>query len=217
MYLTDGEWIWSETFVKDAHKLLAVFAVDTFVNGDRSALEKYGSLSHVCWLPVWVNTFDTHGDYFKFNLDFGYLFLAMRYDPDAARRADYAHALSMLAYATGHHQNPYFQSIRLLSGEPTQSLREDALNGLKLYTRRGSIPIDNWNDPSVEKEGTLARYPIPVDRRNRQGFLDFLWKRSPFELQIGEGGLATVGIDYLLAYRLLREHQLEHAPASPTN
>jgi len=69
----------------------------------------------------------------------------------------------------------------------------------------------------VEKEGTIARYPLPVDRRNRQGVLDFLWQRCPFELQIGEGGMSTVGIDYLLAYRLLRKHQLENARASPTN
>ena len=122
----------------------------------------------------------------------------MRYDPDGLRRSHYARALSMLAYATGHHQNPYFELLRLLSGNGSPLLADEALNGLKLYSRRGDIPIDNYNDPSIEKDGALAKYPLSVDRRHRQGYRDFLWQRSPFEIQLGEGGMSTVGIDYLL-------------------
>ena len=202
LYFKDGDWIWSDTFTKDPHKLLALLAVDQHVNGDRSGLDQYGSIAPYTWLPVWVNTFDTHGSYYKFNLDHGYLFLLMRYDPDGLRRSHYARALSMLAYATGHHQNPYFELLRLLSGNGSPLLADEALNGLKLYSRRGDIPIDNYNDPSIEKDGALAKYPLSVDRRHRQGYRDFLWQRSPFEIQLGEGGMSTVGIDYLLAYRL---------------
>ena len=209
VYFKDGDWIWSETFAKDPHKLLAMLAVDQYVNGDPSGLAQYGSIAPQTWLPVWIDTFDTHGSYFKFNLDHGYLFLLMRYDPDGLRRSHYARALDMLAYATGHHQNPYFELLRLLSGNGSPLLADEALNGLKLYTRRGGTPIDNYNDHSIEKDGNLARYPLAVDRRHRQGYTDFLWQRSPFDLQLGEGGLSTVGIDYLLAYRL---HQHYRSP-----
>lgn len=216
-YLTDAlegrQWLWSEAFLKDYQRLLAILAVHGYVNNDYRLLNAYGGIATFSWLPVWIDTFETHRSYFKFNLDHGYQFLLMRYDPDSSRRAYYKTALSYLRAAIGHHENAYFDLLTVLTrpGEPESTLSR-ALNGLRLFIKR--TPVNNLTDPSVQKisytpfslEGasaeTIARYPLPAHRRSSYNTRDFIWQRSPFTVTEGIGGGASAGIDFLLPYRM---------------
>lgn len=214
-YLTDSlegrQWLWSEAFLKDYQRLLAILAVHGYVNGNYRLLNTYGRIAEFSWLPVWIDTFETHRSYFKFNLNHGYFFLLMRYDPDPFRRTYYDTALSYLRAATGHHENAYFDLVRIFvrSGEPETTLSR-ALNTMRLYTKRE--PTNNLTDSSVQKTSytpfsltdasaeIIARYPLPAHRRSSYNGRDFIWQRSPFTVTEGIGGGPSAGIDFLLPY-----------------
>lgn len=159
--------------------------------------------------PVRFETSDTRDSYFKFNLDTINLYHLVALEDSSLRRLFYRQAYDVLRNAIQNHQNAHFNMIdRALNG-PDPQRDADTLRFLEqwlerprrdfLVDLRGVYPSCGSDDQACD--------PIPVDRRVPT---DFLWQRSPFQLDGGGQGLIeSAGIDYILPYWMARYYGVE--------
>ncbi|MDJ0841326.1 MAG: hypothetical protein QNK37_32750 [Acidobacteriota bacterium] len=180
------------------------------------------------WFFSWLQTFDTHDSYFKFNLENGLAFLLLKLETDAQRREELATGYRVQREALKYHANAWFDAVELatLGFKPellTRDPQEIQTELRHLLVQVLDRPIlmeapDLTNDPDIEivdhknissddKEERISRMPVPVVRRPGT---DYLWQRSPFEIEptwpLPEGGKAwrAPGIDRILPYWMTR-------------
>lgn len=143
----------------------------------------------------------TDGSYSKFNLDYITLYNLVRLDSSFANVL-YSQGYEILRNHTAGHQNAFFNTIdRALRG-PDAARDQETASLLDQWLQRPR------RDKIVDLHGTVAVcgdqacQPVPVPLRPPT---DFLWQRSPFQLQAGgEGTFETAGIDYILPYWMMR-------------
>lgn len=146
--------------------------------------------------PISLECSDTHGGYYKFNLNHINLYNLVRLEEAGTPRNSYVSAFTTLRNCTGSHRNAHFSAIdRAIRGGST----DDVATYLAEWRTRGrrDQPV-NLNGKYAACGTDRACSPVPIpDRPNT----DFLWQRSPFSLVgTGEGTIETAAIDYLLPY-----------------
>jgi len=82
---------------------------------------RYAPASALCWLPVWVSTFDPLDKYYKYNLSHAYFSPLLFLETDPALRANYLTAYNIIRAATATHRNAYFNLVDILAGAATSS------------------------------------------------------------------------------------------------
>lgn len=202
----------STTFLQRPDQQLSFLQVGRHVNPRRYTLLY---LAHRTALgasvrgPIETECKDTHGSYFKFNLDHINLYNLVRLEPEASPyRALYLDAFATLRgpACTGTHPNAHFQAIeRGLTGNAAldAGIAEHLADWLERPRR--DLFVDHRGDPRYPPCGEdRSCIPIAVEE---QVNTDFLWQRSPFLLFGGGAGrIETAGIDYILPYWMARHH-----------
>jgi hypothetical protein len=169
-------------------------------------------------LPIQAECQDTHGSYFKFNLDYINLYNLIRLEkldePGSPFLALYLGAYDMLRACTGTHDNAHFNMIDyVVKGIPNATRDGDTRRFLDLWvlrTRRDD-PVDRSGEVDANGQPlypacgpNLACSPLPVDKRPTN---DFLWQRDPYVLSNGGSGLVEFpGIDFILPYWMARQY-----------
>jgi hypothetical protein len=196
----------STVFFGRPDQQLSLLQVGRHVNPERfaSTYDRYRAQYGASVIaPISLETLDTYGSYFKFNLDEINLYNLVRLEDSPKYRKRYLKAYKVLRRALAGHLNAHFNMIDCgLNG------RDDERDG---ETRR---LLDDWL--------TRPRRDVFVD--NRAGYklcggsracgavavkdrvpTDFLWQRNPFDLVGGGSGtIEAAGIDYLLPYWMAR-------------
>lgn len=193
------------TFAGRPEQQLMLLAVGRHVLPDRFG-EDYSNFATLNFFlvtpPVALDVLDEFDSYFKFNLDTVTLYNLIRLENNPTRRDAYWNAYHLLRRTTDDHQNAHFNMIdRALKGpEPARDAETVALLEAWLKCPRR----DPWTDLRglVPVCLNLACRPVPVELRVPT---DFLWQRSPFQLEGGGAGLIeSPGIDYILPYWMAR-------------
>ena len=196
----------STTFLQRPDQRLAFLQIGRQVNPSR-----FGALyraeravdAPTVSVPIEAECQDPHGSYYKFNLDHANLFHLLRLEEATSPyRTFYATAYGLLRGCTGSHQNAHFNMIdhALRGADAARDEETRTLLGLWLERPRR----DYYKDLSDRYPacGDRACFPIPVNDRVNT---DFLWQRSPFQLQGGGAGtIETPAIDYILPYWMAR-------------
>ncbi len=185
---------------------LSFLQVGRQVNPERFAelyKEKRKAAAISMALPITLETFDEHGSYFKFNIDYINLYNLIRLEDSAKFRKRYLKTYKILRNATGDHNNAHFDIIdRGLKGEDeSRDARIRAALEQWLQRPRRDAYMDLRNSyPSCSNNRACS--PLPIIARVRT---DFLWQRSPFQLSGGgDGRIESAGIDYILPYWMAR-------------
>jgi hypothetical protein len=200
--MPDGSY--STTFLQRPDQQLALLQIGRRLNPARFEavyLAQRAAMASTVGLPIAVECQDTHGSYYKFNLNHINLFNLIRLEEPGVHRTQYLQAFATLRGCTGTHQNAHFNMIEHGIDGPVASRDRDTEKYLKLWLKRPR------RDYYVDLSG---RYPacgadractiIPIHERVNT---DFLWQRSPYLLRPdrrGEGTIETPAIDYLLPY-----------------
>lgn len=196
----------STTFLQRPEQRLSFLQVGRHVNPRRfEALYVAERAAHAATvsIPIRTECQDTHGSYYKFNLDHVNLYNLLRLEePASPYRAFYVEAFEVLRGCTGSHQNAHFNMIArgVDAADPVRDAETVELLGLWLQRPRR----DYFKDLSGTYPvcGDRACDPIPVNDRVNT---DFLWQRSPFQLAGGKDGtIETAAIDYILPWWMAR-------------
>jgi hypothetical protein len=196
----------SSLFLGRADQQLAFLQIARHVNSSRfstayTATEIFGAAETLA--PISIEVLDPHSSYFKFNLDTINLYSLIRLEGGSIFKPIYNKAYDILRNTTDDHHNAHFNMIdRALRG-PNEA--RDA--STRLY-------LDLWllrprRDVHVDLTGQYpacgdnrACDPVPIEKRVTT---DFMWQRSPFQLEGGGSGLIEApGIDYILPYWMAR-------------
>lgn len=201
----------STTFVIRPDEELGMLQIGRHVNPAQFA-SPYQSLANsgspLLMIPVAVDAFDTHGSYFKFNLDAINLFSLIRLENNSKLLDIYEPAYLVFYGAVRDHMNAHFNMIdRALHGANT--VRDAAtisyLDQWLLRPRRDFFVDLRGLYPACGNSGDSCD-PLPIAQRVNT---DFLWQRSPFQLTGGGSGLIeTAGIDYILPYWMARYYNV---------
>ena len=159
-------------------------------------------------IPVLVDAADVRDSYFKFNLDAINLFSLIRLETDSKLLSSYQSTYQIFHSAIENHMNAHFNMIdRALNGANSTRDQATASYLIQWLLRprrdfyvdlRGQYPSCVNSDESCD--------PLPVELRVNT---DFLWQRSPFQLDGGGSGLIeTAGIDYILPYWMARYYNV---------
>ena len=159
-------------------------------------------------IPVAVDAADDRDSYFKFNLDAINLFSLIRLETDSTLLGSYQSAYQIFHNAIQNHMNAHFNMIdRALNGaNSTRDLATASYLFQWLFRPsrdfyvdlRGQYPSCVSSDQSCD--------PLPIVQRIPT---DFLWQRSPFQLDGGGSGLIEgAGIDYILPYWMARYYNV---------
>lgn len=152
--------------------------------------------------PIGVDVMDVYSSYFKFNLDTINLYNLVRLEDSGIRKSVYKKAYDILRNTTDDHGNAHFNMIdRAVNGpNPRRDAETVELLDQWLTRPRRDIHVDVRGQ--FDACGDQACHPIPVPQRVTT---DFLWQRSPFQLEGGGNGyIEGAGIDYLLPYWMAR-------------
>jgi len=145
----------------------------------------------------------SNDSYFKFNLDYINLYNLVRLESSSFKDI-YEKAYSILRNHTRDQQNAHFNMLDLALNGPDATRDAETADLLDQWLQRPA------RDPFVDLRGQLpscnspdeACSPVPVPQRPTT---DFLWQRSPFNLDGGGLGIIeTAGIDYILPYWMAR-------------
>lgn len=196
----------STVFWARTDQQLALLQIGRHVNPARfgsaydEARARYASSVAV---PVSFEVLDTHGSYFKFNINAINFYNLVRLEDSAKNRKRYLKAYKVLRKATRNHGNAHFNMIdRALKG--ADAARDDQTRRLLdawLERPRRDARVDLRNKYEACGSGRACS-PVPVQERVTT---DFLWQRSPFQLSGGGSGtIETPGIDYILPYWMAR-------------
>ena len=183
----------------------------------------------VNWFFSWTQILDPHDSYFKFNLEHALGLLLLMLEDDAERRAKLAFAFRIQREALKFHANAWFNEIELatlgdrpeLLGRPRQDLEKETRRLVADMLERPAImarpdfegdpfiqPVYylNLSSDAVKEKEKISRLPIPLKRRPGA---DFLWQRSPFDLESAWPLPKTAvwrspGVDKVLVYWFAR-------------
>jgi hypothetical protein len=197
----------STTFVIRPDEQLGLLQIGRQVNSAQFA-SAYQTLaaasSGISNLPVAVDAADNRDSYFKFNLDAINLFSLIRLETDAALLKTYQSGYQLFANAVKGHRNAHFNMVdRALNG-PNSRRDLETLADLHqwLFRPRRDFYVDLRGEYASCVNADESCNPLPVLQRVRT---DFLWQRSPFQLDGGGSGLIeSAGIDYILPYWMAR-------------
>jgi hypothetical protein len=196
----------SSLFLGRADQQLTFLQIARHMNSSRfstayTANAVFGSLETLA--PISIEVLDPHGSYFKFNLDTINLYNLIRLEGSSYFKSIYTRTYSILRNTTDDHHNAHFNKIdRALRG-PNEARDAGTRFYLELWLQRPR------RDFYVNLTGVYpacgenrACDPVPVEQRVTT---DFLWQRSPFQLEGGGSGLIEgAGIDYILPYWMAR-------------
>lgn len=202
----DGEI--ATTFLGRSEQILAFLQIARQVNPAVFAAKydlRAKQMARLAWIAPFTETFDPHNSYFKFNLDHINFFNLIRLETAADRKSIYGKALSdWLRPPLAAHGNVFFDYVyEAALGRHDAGILAADLVALGLFPAapRRDGHVVNSTDPSIAHNllhPDRAAHALPVDRRPPT---DFLWQRSPFNLDGGgEGRLEYPGIDFLLPY-----------------
>ncbi|HEX6057715.1 MAG TPA: hypothetical protein VFZ11_01765 [Gemmatimonadaceae bacterium] len=206
--MPDGSY--STTFLQRPDQQLAFLQIGRRVNRARYGLlylAHRSVLGTQVRTPIQAECLDTHGSYYKFNLDHINLFNLVRLEPAASPyRAVYAEAFALLRspQCTGTHPNAHFRTLeRGLTGNAALDAPIASHLADWLERPRRDYYIDHRGNPEYPPCGEdRSCVPIAIEE---QVNTDFLWQRSPFLLYGGgDGTRETAGIDYILPYWMAR-------------
>ncbi len=215
---------YSTTFLQRPDQQLALLQIGRHVNPKRfEQIYQAHRAAHLANVgtPIAVECQDTHGSYYKFNLNHINLYNLIRLETEAVTRAVYLDAFATLRACTGgrgptpeflgpepDHQNAHFNMIeRALLGATGHDAETRAFLGLWLSRPRRDYYVDHGTTYGVCGSDRACQV-IPVDHRVNT---DFLWQRSPYLIRpdrVGDGTIETAAIDYLLPYWMARRHQV---------
>jgi hypothetical protein len=197
----------STVFTGRFDQQLMLLQVGRHVNPDRYAItyEKYRKkYATYVTVPIALEVQDEHDSYFKFNLDYATLYTLIRLEEPASRYLSrYTAAYATLRTATADHGNAHFNAIdRALRGpDAGRDFETRALLREWLVRPRRDTHVDLTGVYTACGPGRACE-PIPVRLRVPT---DFLWQRSPFQLEGGsDGRIEGAGIDYILPYWMSR-------------
>jgi hypothetical protein len=174
-----------------------------------SAYQKFAPLaSPLVSVPVLVDAADNRDSYFKFNLDAINLFGLIRLEADPTLLASYQGAYQIYHAAIQDHMNAHFNMIdRALNG--SNATRDAATASYLfqwLFRPRRDFYVDLRGQYSSCVSSDQSCDPLPIVQRIPT---DFLWQRSPFQLDGGGSGLIeSAGIDYILPYWMARYYNV---------
>lgn len=159
-------------------------------------------------LPVAVDVADVRDSYFKFNLDAINLFSLIRLETDPALLGRYQSIYATFRNAVKTHENAHFNMLdRALNG-PDRKRDLATVSYLRawLFRPRRDFYVDLRGQYTSCVNSDESCDPLPVVQRVTT---DFLWQRSPFQLDGGGSGLIeSAGIDYILPYWMARYYRL---------
>ncbi len=192
--------------------------------------DQLGGVAPLLWFSTWASSREVHEVYFGFNLFQLTYSTLFELDTNPDRYREYLKALRIMRAVTGHHQNPWFDTVWAMA-VPTEAplVRPQIEQGLAHWSLRGrrSYPVSNSTDPSIAKtlyvtqtpnvghspgstvhSGTrsweVALHPVPIEKRPCAGFL---WDQSPFKLdKYGHATEQQPGIDLVLPWWMARNH-----------
>jgi len=192
----------STTFIHRADQQLALLKLGARV-GSRSYRSSYNTLaffgSGTIAATMAAEGSEPHDSYFKFNLDYITLYCLLSDGDSGWVRGNYRRAFAILREATESHENAFFRAIGRSLGEPVGEV--------------GPL-LEQWLDRPVRDFHVDLRDAFPRCGENRSCEVipiaqrvttDFLWQRSPFQLEGGGSGrIESGGLDYLLPYWMER-------------
>ncbi len=196
----------STVFLGRPDQQLALLRIGSHMDPDRFG-RVYRTLraaaAYATVLPVFIETLDLHGSYFKFNLDAINFYSLLRLETSGFYRFWYREAYDVLRRAVGGHGNAYFNMIdRALKGPDETRDAETAALLEEWLTRPRTDEWLDWRGAVAACGEDRACGALPVAARVRT---DFLWQRSPFLLYGGgRGDIEGAGIDYILPYWMAR-------------
>ena len=209
--MPDGSY--STSFVPRPDQQLTLLQIGRHVNPNRFELTYQAhraTHSAFVTVPMAAECQDTHGSYYKFNLNHINLYNLIRLEEDGVPRTAYMTAFNTLRGCTGTHQNAHFNMVERALAGPDAKRDGETRDYLHLWLTRPRrdyfVDLSDEYPPCDPAQPDRACSVIPVDERPNT---DFLWQRSPFLLypdRRGEGTIETAAIDYLLPYWMARHY-----------
>jgi hypothetical protein len=204
--MPDGSY--STTFLQRPDQQLTLLQIGRRVNAaefEHVYVAHRAAHAGTVGLPISVECQDTHGSYYKFNLNHINLYNLIRLEEPGVPRDLYLSAFATLRGCTGSHENAHFNMIERGVSGPDGARDASTKKYLKLWLKRPrrDYYVDLRDRYEACGEDRACRV-IPVDERVNT---DFLWQRSPFLLypdRRGDGTIETAAIDYLLPYWMAR-------------
>jgi len=201
----------STTFIIRPDEQLGLLQIGRQINPAQFA-PAYRSLaaldSALASLPVLVDAANVRDSYFKFNLDAINLFSLLRLETDSTLLSGYQSIYQTFLHAIQAHGNAHFNMLdRALNG-PNRKRDLATVFYLRawLFRPRRDFYVDVRGQYASCVSSDQSCYPVPVVQRVTT---DFLWQRSPFQLDGGGSGLIeSAGIDYILPYWMARYYHL---------
>lgn len=201
----------STTFAIRPDEQLGLLQIGRQVNPVQFALAYRtfaGNSAAFASVPVIVDSADVRDSYFKFNLDAINLFSLIRLETDSSLLASYGSAYQIFHGAVQDHMNAHFNMIdRALNGaNSARDLATESYLAQWLFRPRRDFYVDlRGQSPSCVSSDQSCN-PVPIEQRV---MTDFLWQRSPFQLDGGGSGLIeSAGIDYILPYWMARYYNV---------
>jgi hypothetical protein len=163
--------------------------------------------SSLVGIPVAVDAADVVDSYFKFNLDAINLFGLIRLETDSTLLTTYQSAYEIFHNTVKDHMNAHFNMIdRALNGANSErDLDTASYLHQWLFRPHRDLYVDlSGQYPSCSSGNSCD--PLPIVQRVPT---DFLWQRSPFQLDGGGSGLIeSAGIDFILPYWMARYYNV---------
>ncbi len=164
-------------------------------------------------VPISVEVQELHDSYYKFNLDHMAFYMLLYGEDTWWFRTGYRNGFDILRKATDDHQNAFFDIIDTAVNGQNETRDQRVRDNLEAFLRRS--PENTYLDLSDRYppcDGRMDRtcQVIPVEDRLPA---DFLWQRSPFQLQGGVyPNIENSGLDYSLPYWMARYYKVLPAP-----
>ena len=201
----------STTFAIRPDEQLGLLQIGRQVNPEQfaSAYQSFAAnAAAFASIPVVVDSADVRDSYFKFNLDAINLFSLVRLETDSKLLSSYQSIYQIFHSAVENHMNAHFNMIdRALNGaNNTRDVATASYLFQWLLRPRRDFYVDLRGQYPSCVSSDQSCDPLPIPQRVTT---DFLWQRSPFQLDGGGSGLIEgAGIDYILPYWMARYYNV---------